>query len=147
MGANASVAATQLRKCSRALRELASVPSRAARPISDELRKLLEQQFETGRDPYGRPWKSLAPSTIRRKGHSQINVDTGHTRDDMIVRPAQGAGVEVIFTTPYAKYIQKVRPLFPSGPIPASWARAFEAVFAQLAARAINGSGARGKPR
>lgn len=65
----------------------------------------------------------------------------------MIVRPSQGAGVEVVFTTPYAKYIQKVRPLFPSGPLPARWARMLESVFEALAARAVKDSGAEGAPK
>jgi hypothetical protein len=143
MGMGAADAARELTKCASAIRALAGVPSRASKPAAEAIRGLIQLQFAEARDPYGRPWKKLAASTIRRKGHSTINVETGATRDDVTVRPTSGAGVEVVFTTPYAIYIQRVRPIFPYAFLPRAWDQALTIAVERERVRALAESGAR----
>lgn len=52
------------------------------------------QMWGEQRDPAGDPWKPLARSTVRRKGHSTILVETGRLRASM-TQP--NAGVREMF--------------------------------------------------
>lgn len=51
--------------------------------IANETEEQIDEGFDTGHDALGKPWKPLAPSTIRKKGHSQILVDSGHMRESL----------------------------------------------------------------
>lgn len=41
----------------------------------------IDRGFESGTDALGNPWEPLAPSTIRRKGHSDILIESGDLRE------------------------------------------------------------------
>lgn len=61
--------------------------------------------FKDSRDPYGQPWKPLAPATIarRRKGSSTPLLDTGRLRNSITRRVlAGGNGVEIGSNVIYA---------------------------------------------
>jgi phage gpG-like protein len=71
------------------------------------------QMWGQQRDPAGEPWKKLAPSTVRRKGHSTILVETGRLRRSLTtpndgVREMfqEGGNIGLIFGTdvPYSIY-------------------------------------------
>lgn len=68
-------------------REIRATGSRAtrARPLFNALGEKLQlierEQFQTSGARSGRPWAPLAPSTVQRKGHDTILVDTGALRD------------------------------------------------------------------
>jgi len=49
------------------MRDLASVPARAARKVAGRLQELLEDEFSAGADPYGNAWEPLAPVTIEKR--------------------------------------------------------------------------------
>ena len=50
----------------------------------DELEEIHEQYFLEMRDAEGGKWEALAPSTIAKKGHSKILVETGALRASLI---------------------------------------------------------------
>lgn len=78
--------------------DLARVPSRIAKPISEKFNAEIQLEFAQGSDPYGFPWKPLAPYTIRKKGHDLIMIQTGETQKLTLAQPLGGAGIELVST-------------------------------------------------
>ena len=79
------------------LRALAEVPSRAARSASARIAELVEEQFDAGADPYGRPWAPLTDTTLALRpwrGAPPL-TDTGAMRSAITVRPTAPAGIVV----------------------------------------------------
>lgn len=121
VGATGALAAT--------IKRLASVPSRASSTVAKALRRSLADQFNRGVDPYGKAWKPLAPSTIAKGRHPPPLDATGKMRRGLRVRPRQGGGVEIVFTTraKIASYHQTgtrrmpARPVLPRGAFPKAW--------------------------
>jgi hypothetical protein len=74
------------------LGKLGTVPSRAAREVADGIAELILDEFETGRDPYGREWKELTEATL--EGRSQTTepplTDYGDMRRSVSVKPRAG---------------------------------------------------------
>jgi hypothetical protein len=121
---SAQAAADAMQSAARGLRELARVPSYASPAAARSIAVLIDQEFQTGRDPYGKPWKANAPSTVRRKGHANPNIDTLRLRHGITVKPMSGAGVSVTIHADYAAFVQKVRPILPNNRLPRAWAAA-----------------------
>lgn len=113
----------------RALRELASVPSRVSTAYAERLRQELDKQFATGTDAYGRAWAPLRPATLRKGRHPPPLTDTGHMSRNITVLPMQGAGVRLVSLAEYSVYHQTgtthmvARPFFPTSVLPAKWRR------------------------
>lgn len=112
--------------------ELATVPSRITSPVSDAINEEFALQFAQGSDPYGRPWANLRPSTIRKKGHDLIMIDTDETERETRAVPMRGAGIELI-STEQAQHHQEpsgdrpARPVLPNGSdLPQKWQAAIE---------------------
>ena len=82
-------------KLAQNLAQLAKIPSQLSKPISEEINKLIQTQFAQGQDPYGKGWAPLAPSTIKRKGHSSILVETGKLAASTVAISMSGAGIEL----------------------------------------------------
>ncbi len=80
------------------LADLASIPSRIARDVADDLNDLMEDGFAAGQDAYGRAWEPLAPRTLRRHGPPPL-THTGEMRSETVARPTAGAGVTL--TAPF----------------------------------------------
>lgn len=97
--------------------KLAGVPSRASRRVAQELRPLIQEQFDEGADPYGRSWKPLAPSTIDRGRFPPPLTDTGEMRDGIRVQPMRGAGVSI--TIPHPAQCHQTGWIGPQGTGPA----------------------------
>lgn len=144
MSGSGDAAAAEMQKIASAIRALTHVPSRASRGVATSIGKLIERQFDTGTDPYGRRWKPLKPSTIKRKGHAQIGVDSHAMRDSIDVRPMSGAGVQITVGPDYAAYFSRRRPLFPDKGLPASWRKAVTDALGAEAKTALAGTGASG---
>lgn len=68
-------------------REIRATGSRARRgrpfynALGEKLQLIQREQFRTAGARSGHPWAPLAPSTVRRKGHATILVDSGALRD------------------------------------------------------------------
>jgi hypothetical protein len=142
--ASGEVAAAEMLKIASAIRALAHVPSRASRGAADSISTLIQRQFDTGTDPYGRRWKALKPSTIKKKGHAQIGVDSHRMRESIDVRPMSGAGVQITVEPDYAAYFSRRRPLFPDRGLPRTWQKAITGALNKEAKAALAGTGASG---
>ncbi len=111
----------------RNLNELARVPAATSREVSERLNPMLQQQFATGTDPYGRPWAPLRPSTLKRGRRPPPLTASGKMRRGTKAFPLPGAGVG--FTVPFPGNIHQggsvnmqARPILPrGGRLPASW--------------------------
>lgn len=78
----------------------------AVQGIADDLTALVALGFRSGTDPWGNPWKPLAPSTIRarRKGGAgaQILRDTGVLQNSLASARVSGDTIEIGTAVPYA---------------------------------------------
>lgn len=109
---------------------LASVPSRASKRVSKEIRALIEEQFDHGADPYGTSWAPLAPATLDKGRSPPPLTDTRAMRDALRVTPTAGAGVAI--TIPHPAQVHQTgwvgplssgpaRPILPSRGFPPRW--------------------------
>lgn len=109
-----------------ALRELARVPSRASREGALAIEKLWRRSYMASQDPYGNEWAALKPSTIRRKGHDWIMVDTQETLDQTRARALPGAGIALRTGRKAAWHMEPTanrpaRRVLPAFGLPATW--------------------------
>lgn len=115
------------------LAELEGIPSRISREVSDGINAEIKREFDSGSDPYGRPWAPLLPSTVRRKGGDRrILRRTDALSAQTVARPTSGAGVEVT-SLDYGQHHQTgtqhmvARKVLPDGPnLPSSWTKVIE---------------------
>lgn len=135
-------AAAAMQSAARAIRSLAAVPSQASREAAKSIQRLVDLEFATGTDPYGKPWKPLKPATVRRKGHARPNVDTENLWKGAQVTPLPGAGIAVTFEDDYAAYVQKARPVLPNRGLPRAWAGAIAVAITDAKARWAKNAGA-----
>lgn len=124
------------------LGELATVPSRIAADVADDLSGLLEAEFAAGRDPYGNAWAPLKKRTLLKHGPPAL-THTGEMRSETRAAPGKGAGVVLVApfpagihqtgagtpseSDPGEQWGMFARPIFPDGDeLPESWQRAIE---------------------
>lgn len=112
---------------SRALRELAQVPSRAAARVALELRAELMRSFAQGTDPYGRRWAPLKPSTLAKGRRPPPLTHTGRGKRGIKFAPLRGAGVSITSSVGYlgthmrATPDRAARKFLPEGVLPKRW--------------------------
>src|SRR4051812_21893889 len=82
------------------MRELARVPSQAARAISDDIDKEIQRTINKSTDPYGKPWR------LKRNGRPSILKRSGRGRRSIIVTPTRGAGFRIVVGILYMIYHQ-----------------------------------------
>ena len=92
-----------------------------------------KQMFRRQADWRGRPWKGLAPSTIRRKGHARIGRDTGRLHRSLTRRgglrvQVSRRGISISTKVRYARYFDRTRPVWFEDP--EAFAEAVAAVLA-----------------
>jgi hypothetical protein len=127
------------------LAELADVPARTARAVSNRLEELIQDEFDRGTDPYEDAWKPLAPATTAKGRTPPPLTDTSAMRGTLLVRPLAGAGVGITIDQP-AGYHQTgwsgprgtgpARPVLPArGELPDGWIEVIE----EEATRAFRG--------
>lgn len=112
------------------LSRLAQVPSQISQTVANKINEQFTKQFSTGTDPYGKSWKPLKESTIRRKhGDNRVLLDTDKMYESTVAVPMRGAGIE-LRTTGYAGYHQAgtrymvARPVLPGrSDLPLAWQR------------------------
>lgn len=88
------------------MRDLARVPSKSARAVAKDLSREIQRNFDRGLDPFGRKWRTLAPSTLARGRRPPPLTDTGKGRKSVIVRPLAGAGIRITVGVLYMLYHQ-----------------------------------------
>jgi len=96
-----------------------------------EIERLIQQQFDEGKDPYGKPWAPLKPSTLRRGRRPPPLTDTRAMRDGIKVRGIED-GISIDVPASYASFHQEgapkvnlaARPMLPEHGLPESWEQA-----------------------
>lgn len=125
------------REYSQALRSLVKVPAQVARAVAAEINFEIRAGFDAGRDPYRRPWRPLAASTIKRRpwrGFPPL-TDTREGRRGVKAFPTSGAGVQITSSVAHLNVHQfgggrlPARPFLPSGVLPAQWAARYQAEY------------------
>ncbi len=124
------------------LDRMARVPSRVAVPAARALETRWRASYAAGTDPYGKPWAPLKPSTVRRKGHATILVETGETFDLTRVLALPGAGIKFTvgpkgFWHLTATENRAARPILPLYGLPATWRADIQAVAQQEFGKAL----------
>lgn len=94
------------RKFSQVMRNMTRIPSRVATKVAEDLSDEIQSNFDRGVDPYGRPWRELAESTLERGRHAPPLTDTRTGRDSISVRAMAGAGVRIVVGVLYMIYHQ-----------------------------------------
>lgn len=75
-----------------------------------------ERVFTTGTDPGGNPLKPNAPSTVKRKGHGIILVDSSRLSESLMetsgdsIRETSHRGLIFGTSVPYSGFQQEIRP-------------------------------------
>jgi phage gpG-like protein len=135
----------QLRAWAERISALAQTPTRASELAATALAEVVEGEFATGTDPYGREWRALAPSTLAAGRHPPPLTDTGAMRESVSIE-AVGGGLIVGSIAHPAQPHQTgwdgpqgsgpARPLIPTGSLSPSWANAIREAAAQAVAEA-----------
>lgn len=112
---------------------LARVPARAAADASRGIAREIDREFTAGRDPYGRAWAPLRPSTLAKGRRPPPLTDTREMRDGVSVKPMPAAGISITFKREVpAIFHQKGtrfmarREILPTNRLPAAWSRVLE---------------------
>lgn len=69
--------------------------STALMSVAQSEQELIETNWDKQQDALGRPWAPLAASTIRKKGHSRILVESGDMRESVYSRRQSAFQVEI----------------------------------------------------
>lgn len=117
-----------LGQLARNIARLGEVPSRVARDGAAGIARHIDHQFDSGTDPYGRPWAPLRPATLRRGRHAPPLTDTHAMRDGIAVRPQAGAGIAITFASDVPAGFHQggtvnmvARKILPEGTLPRTW--------------------------
>lgn len=116
-------------QASRALRELARVPSKVAPAVARRMRADLMRRFAAGQDPYGKKWARLKPATLAKGRRPPPLTDTGRGKRGIRFRPLPGAGIGITSSVEYMRYHMRAtanraaRKFLPEGSLPAAWRR------------------------
>lgn len=103
---------------------LAKVPGVVAQEASDRLTKLVDDEFSSGNDPYGRPWKPL------KNGGRSTLTETGALRGSLKVEP-RGTEIQISFSDYKIAFHQATRPILTVGVMPGPWSAAIEESFTE----------------
>lgn len=127
----------QLDRMAATLGELASVPSRTARAVSERIEDLIQEEFDAGEDPYEKSWAPLSEATLAKPRHPPPLTDTSDMRGSVVVRPLAGAGVGITVDHPAGIHqtgwegksgTGPARPVLPArGELPERWIEVIEA--------------------
>jgi hypothetical protein len=105
----------------RQLDALGEALPRAAQKVAEEIPALLQAEFSGGTDPYGSPWKPLAPATIAKGRSAPPLTDTGAMRASARAMAISRSGVAIHLDAP-AGYHQPTRPIVPvDDRLPSTW--------------------------
>jgi hypothetical protein len=118
--------------------KLGTVPSRAAPMVATGIGDLIEQEFEEGRDPYGRAWAELTDATLAKRSQTTEPplTDDGDMRRSVDVRPRAGAGIGITIDHPAAPHQTgwngpqghgPARPILPGMKMPIAWRETIDA--------------------
>jgi hypothetical protein len=127
-----------------ALKELARVPSRVSKVGALEIEKMWRRSYMASQDPYGNELAALKPSTIKKKGHDWIMVDTQETLDSTRVRALPGAGIALRTGKKASWHMQPTanrpaRRVLPAFGLPKTWRAKLRAIAEAEFSKAVRG--------
>lgn len=117
---------------SKALADLAAVPSQIAPKVAKRIRRDIALNFSAGRDPYRRTWAPLAKATIARGRHPPPLTDTWKGRRGVRVVPRSRAGIGITSSVDYMGIHQDgapnipARKFLPESKLPSEWKRIWQ---------------------
>lgn len=125
---------SQIARLEQSVAKLAEIPRKIAEDVAPEINRLIQKQFDEGKDPYGRAWAPLKKSTLDMGRRPPPLTDTRKMRDGtkVYVLRANYAGLRIVVGEPYGYFHQvgtknmKARKILPDAGIPADWKRAFD---------------------
>ena len=139
-------ASAALKTIALSLRQLSRVPAQASEDASTKIAGLIQQGFDRGVDPYGRPWAPLKASTLAKGRTPPPLTDTRELRKAE-VKPAKGAGVSVKLGAQYGAFHQvgfhvhgkpvPARPPLPAHGLPKEWNAAIRESVEDAAEKAL----------
>lgn len=118
-----------LARIKRSVAALARVPSQTSAAAAPKIQALIEEQFASGTDPYGRAWEPLSQATLDKGRSAPPLTDSGELAG-VTVAPMAGAGVSVTLGASYGAFHQvgtrymPARPILPYAGLPAAWKQA-----------------------
>jgi hypothetical protein len=144
------MAIESLGRLEQVLDRLVSVPRRVAVIAAPRLTELLQSQFAEGKDPYGRPWRLLKPSTLRTgRRNPPLTGFTRKLRDGTkaATQPSNRAGIRVKVGARYGFFHQSgfqrghtyvaPRRILPQFGLPIAWSRVLKESAKQAAREAV----------
>ena len=127
---DARQAAAALAGLMRVVERLTYVPREVAKTAAPKLDDLLDEQYEAGVDPYGRPWRPLKSTTLAKGRRPPPLTDTRRLRDGTRAKPGR-AGIRLTVAPRYGVFHQygfrvgraRVAPrrILPTNGMPAAW--------------------------
>jgi hypothetical protein len=144
---NRAQAIAEIGRLQQVLERLAYVPRRTAEIAAPKITKLLRAQFRAGRDPYGRSWRPLKPSTLRKHGPPPL-TDSGQLASGTKATIARSnyAGIRILVGRGYGYFHQvgfrvghtRVAPrrILPQFGLPAEWRKVLDDSSRQAARQA-----------
>ena len=146
---NAQGAVAALQRVIRAVEELGRLPKKLAVASATPITNLLHEEFDKGQDPYGRPWKPLAKSTIRRGRRPPPLSKTKTLRNNTKAVPMRGSriGLTLVVGAPYGIFHQESknqkrlprREFLPTRGMPQSWRKVLDTQAKRIADQAFAG--------
>lgn len=120
-------------------RNVQAIRSKLDWAAQDALRKAVKEDFmekaSHRKGAWGSPWKPIAPSTIQRKGHDIIGIDTGKMQKSLRVTK-NNRGITAEYRQDYSKHFDAKRPILPTE-LPPKWEKAIEKAIKASAERHI----------
>ena len=143
----AAQAIANLEYAIRVVDQLGGLPRKLVVAAAPKITELQRAQFTNGLDPYGRPWKLLAKSTIKRgRRNPPLTAATKRLRDGTITTPIVGRiGLRHRVAAPYGVHHQYGAPranlpkreILPTQGLPPAWERILDDQALLLARRAV----------
>lgn len=131
------------------IRRLSDVPRRVAVIAAPKITECLQRQFAQGRDPYGRPWAPLRPSTLAKHGPPPL-TDKRTLRAGTLAKPKSGRGISLVTGAAYGyfhqvgfhvgRYPVPARRILPQFGLPAEWSAILKTAAQQATRDVVRGS-------
>ena len=122
--------------------KLGEMGPRVAHEASVEIAALIGAQFANGVNPYGTPWKALAPATVAKGRAAPPLTDTGRTKGSIVVA-GEGSRIVVKIGDMKAGFHQwgarrgrwklPKRQIVPDGRVPDQWRQRIRSVARDVA--------------
>jgi hypothetical protein len=146
---NGAAALRAMGRLDKVLERLAALPRQIAVDVAPEITRQLRAGFRSGLDPYGRAWRPLKASTIRRGRRPPPLSDSRRLAASTMAIPSR-SGLRLMVGRSYGTFHQtgfrngptrvSARKILPDHGMPASWSAALRRSAQKLAREASRGA-------